>query len=81
MHLVVEPRGTVRGVYAEAIDLTQLGDLTIRRASHVEPDAESRWWADLTPVGGPKLGPFRRRSDALAAELSWLEEHWLGGRG
>jgi hypothetical protein len=78
MHLVIDPRGIVRGVYSEAIDLSQLGDMAIRRASHVEPDAAGRWWADLTPVGGPMLGPFGRRSDALTAELTWLEEHWLG---
>jgi hypothetical protein len=23
------------------------------------------------------LGPFQRRSDALAAERAWLEAHWL----
>lgn len=26
------------------------------------------WWADLTPCGGPVLGPFAKRSEALAAE-------------
>jgi hypothetical protein len=72
MHLVVDPRGSIRGVYAEAIDLSVFGDIAIRRASHVEPDQAGRWWADLAPVGGPRLGPFGRRSDALAAELRWL---------
>ena len=57
------------------------GDLAIRRASHVEPDAAGRWWADLAPVGGPRLGPFDRRSEALAAELRWLERHWCGPLG
>jgi hypothetical protein len=23
------------------------------------------------------LGPFSKRSDALAAETDWLERHWL----
>ena len=35
------------------------------------------WRADLSPVGGPQLGPFRRRSEALRAEAAWLVEHWL----
>jgi hypothetical protein len=79
MDLVIERDGTVRGVYAEAIDLSGFGDLSIRRASHVEPDARGRWWADLAPVAGPKLGPFGRRSEALAAEMTLLNVHWCGG--
>jgi len=51
--------------------------MSIRRGSHVEPDDAGRWWADLAPVNGPKLGPFVRRANALAAELEWLEAHWL----
>ena len=73
MELVISPLGQVRCVYDEAIDLTQLGELTIRRASHVEPDDQGRWWADLAPVEGPKLGPFDRRSSALDSEREWLE--------
>jgi hypothetical protein len=76
MQLVIDRQGIIRGVYAEAIDLSRFGDVAIRRASHVEPDAAGRWWADLAPVGGPVLGPFDRRSEALTAELTWLEEHW-----
>jgi hypothetical protein len=77
MHLVIDPRGSVRCVYAEAIDLSLLGDLSIRRASHVEPDERGLWWADLSPVVGPVLGPFDRRGAALAAEEQWLETNWL----
>jgi hypothetical protein len=77
MDLVVEPGGSVKAVYAEAIDLTVLGPVRIARASHVEPTPDGRWTADLSPVGGPVLGPFRLRSAALAAEHNWLKEHWL----
>jgi hypothetical protein len=77
MHLVVEPGGKVRCVYGEAIDLHVLGPLHITRASTVEPDEEGRWWADLSPVGGPLLGPFGRRGQALDAEQEWLIRHWL----
>ena len=75
MDLIVEPGGTARAVYGEAIDLKTLGSLLIYRASHVEPDDHGRWWADLDPVQGPKLGPFEQRSAALAAELEWLTTH------
>ncbi len=75
--LVIRPSGKVRCLYDEAIDLSALGTLAISRASHVEPDAQGRWWADLAPVNGPKPGPFMRRSEALAAEQAWLIKHWL----
>ncbi|MCE9534619.1 MAG: hypothetical protein K8T89_26390 [Planctomycetes bacterium] len=77
MNLVIDPSGGIRCVYGEGIDLSALGSLTITRASYVEPDASGAWWAELLPVGGPRLGPFARRSDALAAEQCWLEAHWL----
>jgi hypothetical protein len=77
MQLVISPRAMVRCVYAESIDLAPLGRLTIARASHVEPDEQGQWHADLAPVGGPRLGPFERRSEALHAEAAWLEAHWL----
>lgn len=77
MEIVVAPDGTARAVYAEDIDLSALGAVEVRRASHVEPDAAGAWWADLSPVGGPTLGPFPKRSAALEAEAVWLRLHLL----
>jgi hypothetical protein len=77
MNLVVESGGQVRCLYDEGIDLATLGLIIINRASHVEPDSNGQWWADLSPVAGAKLGPFHRRSEALEAETAWLESHWL----
>lgn len=77
MQLVIAAGGQVRYVYDDAVDLTALGRSTISRASHVEPDEHGQWLADLGPVGGPRLGPFPLRSQALAAERCWLETHWL----
>jgi hypothetical protein len=77
MTLVVTSTGQVRCIYAESIDLHALGVPCITRASHVEPDTEGKWWADLAPVSGPKQGPFDRRSQALEFERAWLEAHWL----
>ena len=73
MELVVDAGGGVRCIYDEALDLRALGLLTITRASHVEPDKEGNWWADMEPSGGPVLGPFGSRSEALGAERGWLE--------
>ena len=76
MQLIVDPRGTIRGVYAEHLDLTAIGQPRIIRASHVEPTADGQWTADLSPVGGPVLGPFPLRSQALDAEINWLHLNW-----
>jgi hypothetical protein len=81
MDLIVEPTGRIRAIYCEDIDLAGFGRPVITRASHVEPGPDGRWRADLSPVGGPVLGPFDRRSEALDAELAWLESHWLVPRG
>jgi hypothetical protein len=72
MQLVVGADGVARCIYDEALDLRELGKLQITRASHVEPDAEGYWWADMGPVDGPVLGPFGSRSEALGAERGWL---------
>jgi hypothetical protein len=77
MKLVVEPAGRVRAIYSEEIALDTLGRAKIVRASTVEPDRDGRWTADIRPVGGPVLGPFARRSEALDAERAWLEINWL----
>ena len=78
MQMVITKSGSAHCVYDEAINLASLGQVTITRGSHVEPDAAGNWQADLSPVAGPVLGPFTRRSEALAAERQWLEQHWLG---
>jgi hypothetical protein len=73
MTITIRPDGTARCLYDETISLPELGQATIARASHVEPDDDGQWTADLSPVAGPKLGPFPSRSTALAAEAEWLE--------
>ena len=77
MQLVIEPEGKVRAIYSEDIPLETLGRPRIVRASVVEPDEDGCWHADLRLLLGPVLGPFACRSQAVAAEVAWLEEHWL----
>ena len=77
MQLLIQPEGTIRTLYDETLDLNSLGSLTINRGSHVEPNNIGQWMVDLSPVQGPQLGPFTRRSVALAAEVNWLQRHWL----
>lgn len=51
---------------------------TTKRASHVEPTSDNQWTADMSPVGGPMLGPFETRQLALDAENEWLLQNALG---
>lgn len=76
--LTITDAGRLKCLYAdELLPVLQLGTVDITRASYVEPDAEGQWWADLWPVQGPTLGPFRSRGAALDAERDWLQEHVL----
>jgi hypothetical protein len=72
----LSPSGEVRFIYSDKLrGLVELGQSKIERASHVEPTNDNCWIADLSPVNGPKLGPFKLRADALKAEVEWLETH------
>jgi hypothetical protein len=77
MELVITPAGVVRAIYGEEIPLETLGPPRIARASVVEPTSQGQWLVDLAPVGGPQLGPYAHRSDALRAEVEWLRRRWL----
>jgi hypothetical protein len=73
--LVIKRDGTIKCVYNDRVQPTLEGlggKMSIRRASHVEPTADCKWEADLSPSQGPVLGPFERREDALEAERAWL---------
>jgi len=39
------------------------------------PVADMGWVADMKPVGGPLLGTYLTRAEALAGEREWLTEH------
>ena len=75
MQILVTPTGIMQMLYSETFDPDTFGPTNIRRASHVEPDPYGKWFADLSPVNGPKLGPFAKRSEALAAEIDWINHN------
>lgn len=77
MELVINSSGDIRCVYGEEVNLSELGRLSIQRGSHVEPTTDGQWTADMSPVQGPQLGPFDCRTQALEAEVAWLNQHWL----
>ena len=79
----VEPDGTIVSIYSDALaELIDQGTAQITRASMVEPAPSGNWLADMSPVirqyglecDNPILGPFRLRSDALKAEIDFLEQ-------
>lgn len=77
----IDADGRVRFIYADGlVGLLELGASTVYRASHVEPIPGGGWTADLGPSGGPVLGPYVLRADALAAEVAWLEGRWADRR-
>jgi hypothetical protein len=76
--ITIAPDGTCRLIYSDdLLDLLDEGRSEVRRASEVEPGPDGLWQADLTRSGGPVLRGFRRRADALAAEVAWLNENVL----
>jgi hypothetical protein len=65
----------VRFIYSDDLKgFMEHGEAKTARASHVEPSG-NMWVADLSPVNGPKLGPFTKRAEALTAEVMWLYQN------
>jgi hypothetical protein len=87
-HTIRIDGGHLQFVYSDDLAvLCDTGATTVVRVSHVEPydgsggtafaakHAGSWWTADMSPVDGPVLGPFKTRAEALAAERAWLTAH------
>ena len=78
--IFILPDGTVRFVYYDELEpILSVGKPQVRRVSHVDAVIVKkqglRWFADLYPVKGPKLGPFKTRELAIQSELEWLSEN------
>lgn len=74
--LVIDLEGNVRHIYDDGLIWVgaALGKVEVKRASHVEP-TDGGWGASMALVGGPLLGPFATRAEALEAESRWLEDN------
>ena len=48
MQLVIRTDGSMTCLYSETLALADFGRLSIQRASHVEPDTNGQWYADMT---------------------------------
>ena len=71
MILDVFADGNARCLNTEVIDLRAIGTLSAVRVSEVEMGPDGNWYAEI--IGGPKLGPFAYRSQAIAAEVTYIE--------
>jgi hypothetical protein len=74
--IAIEQDGSLTFVHSDQVAamLAPLGQVTIKRASHVEPNEQAQWEADMSPSGGETLGPFPTRTQALSAEVEWLNK-------
>lgn len=77
--IIVAPNGMLRFIYDDdlAAMLQDIGSISVCRASHVEPENGGGWTADMSPCGGPVLGPYLTRKDALKAETHWIEQNGI----
>lgn len=78
---VIRKNGNVQTIYSDDLPMDVLGAVgkaTVKRASHVEPTDDYRWTADMSPLDGPTLGPFKTRAEALRAETVWIRDNHLG---
>jgi len=75
--LKINCEAEVSAIYGDDLAglIEQAETVSITRASHVEPTTEGQWTADLSPVGGPVLGPFALRQTALDEEVAWLKQN------
>lgn len=79
LEVIIRPGGDLEFIYDDRLaPLLEAGQSEVMRASHVEPD-QGGWSADLSPVGGPILGPFPLRNQALNAEVAWLKNFLESG--
>lgn len=79
LEVLIPRAGGIQFIYDDRLaGLLDAGQGHVTRASHVEPTSQGGWAADLGPVGGPVLGPFPLRQQALDAEVAWLRVHVLG---
>lgn len=70
--LNVDPCGTLRCIYTDAIDLRAFGTLHIERASHVEWDEQAQGWT-VTFANGERLPEiFPTRQAAIEREIEAL---------
>jgi hypothetical protein len=67
--ILFDTGGAAHCLYSELLDLRQLGRLQVRRATHIEFNADTQQW-DVLPADGARKALFSAptRSECLAWE-------------
>jgi len=72
MKVHISPDGTLTYLYTEDVDLYHMGEVTVSRLSNIEP-VGLEW--EVIMRDGTNLGRYPKRSQALKAEVEYLEKH------
>lgn len=76
--LVVDNNGDVHGLWSDIIDVRELGECFVERASSVEFCNDSKKWQVILS-DGTFLGEWDSREDAIDNEVSFLQNKLLYG--
>jgi hypothetical protein len=87
MKLSISRDGTITAIYSDSLAplIEGAANVAITRASNVEPDQFGQWWATMHASANDRInpgrvfGPFKLRSEALAAEVAYLEARLFPG--
>jgi hypothetical protein len=76
--IFLRPDGAVEGLYSDLIPLQELGQLNVKRATHVEFDNDSQKWVVSLP-SGEELYSADSREKALEWEKAYCEKKLIAG--
>ena len=89
--LRITPDGCIRGLWSDHVQLTDLGTVHVRRASHVEFDEMQQCWTVreaaprnrilrlLQHLRGRPIGGVLHHAYTRASALAWENEHFQPG--
>ena len=71
--LTFTPEGAGRGLYTEALDLSRIGPLSVRRATRIEFDGQAQYWRVYLAHGSKALFNSPSREECLGWERRYLQ--------
>jgi hypothetical protein len=70
---VIDPDGTIHGLWDDTIDFREVGECLVERASSVEFNNDTKKW-DIYLADGTYIGSEDSRGAAIDLEVSYLQE-------